>query len=289
MLLKLALALAQPALASLRARHDPLRVELQRYLLGRLRLGLRLLARHGVLVSAPELSPRLAKELASALRRAQLFGQLITARVAVELVLGLVGRPGLGHDLPGDLVEFVVDLRAGVAGDPRAVDPDHARLHQPRPIAEPEHLAEQLAQCPLVPADEARDRRVIGNQIAGDHPAGHVLATVTLDRTRGALTGGERVQHQRDHRRRLIRRAAMTVGPIGGTKRRQIDLGHGVDHKPRQMIGRQPLPHVRRQQKPLLTATRDEALRHAGMLLTRPDGPGLCDSVPGPTAAALEG
>jgi hypothetical protein len=90
--LELALALAHPPLPSLGARHDPARVELQRHLLGRLRLALRLLAELGVLVLAPQLSPRPAKELAPALRRAQLLGQLIPARLAVELILGLVGR-----------------------------------------------------------------------------------------------------------------------------------------------------------------------------------------------------
>jgi hypothetical protein len=65
----------------------------------------------------------------------------------------------------------------------------------------------------------------------------------------------------------------MTIGPISAIERRQIHLGHRVDHKPRQMIGRQPLPHVRRQQKSLLTATFDEILRHPGMLLARPDRP----------------
>jgi hypothetical protein len=45
------------------------------------------------------------------------------------------------------------------------------------------------------------------------------------------------------------------------------------------VIGRQPLPDIRRQQKPLLTTIFDEVLPHAGMLLTRPDGPRLCDSL----------
>jgi hypothetical protein len=173
----------------------------------------------------------------------------------------------------------MVDLRAGVAGDPRAVDRHHARPHQPRTVTQPEHLAEQLAQRPLVPADEARDRRVIGNQVAADHPVGHVLATVTLDHPRGALPTRERVQHQRHHQRRLIRGPAMTIGPIGAIKRRQIHPGHGVDHKPRQVVCRQPPAHVRRQQKPLLTATLDEVLRHPGILVTRPDRPRLCDSL----------
>jgi hypothetical protein len=113
-LLELALALAHPPLPPLGARHDPLRVELERHLLGRLRLGPGLLAQRGELVLAPELPPRLAKELAPALRRAQLLGQLITARLAIELILGLVGRPGLGEDLARDPVELVVELGAGV-------------------------------------------------------------------------------------------------------------------------------------------------------------------------------
>ena len=71
----------------------------------------------------------------------------------------------------------------------------------------------------------------------------------------------------------------MTISPIGGIKRRQIHLRHGVDHEPRQMIPRQPLTDIRRQQKPLLTATFDEVPRHPGMVLTRPDRTRLRDSL----------
>src|SRR3954452_12301885 len=85
MLLELALVLPHPALPSLRARHNPRRVELQRHhLLGRLGLSLRLLVQLlgvGVIVAQP--LSGLTKELASAFRRAQLLGQLITARLAV--------------------------------------------------------------------------------------------------------------------------------------------------------------------------------------------------------------
>ena len=45
------------------------------------------------------------------------------------------------------------------------------------------------------------------------------------------------------------------------------------------MIGRQPLPHIRRQQETLLTATLDEVLRHAGMLQTQPDRTPLRNSL----------
>ena len=107
MLLELALALPQPALTPLHAGHDLGRIKLERHLLGSLRLPhprclrLRLL---GFDTIAGRPLPGPAKELAPALRRAQPLGQLIAARLAVELVLGLVGRPGLGHDLAGDLV-----------------------------------------------------------------------------------------------------------------------------------------------------------------------------------------
>jgi hypothetical protein len=75
---------------------DPLRVELELDVRRCLRLALWLLA-VGVL-SLP-LLPGLPEELAPALRRAQLLGQLITTRITVELILGLVGRLRLGEDL----------------------------------------------------------------------------------------------------------------------------------------------------------------------------------------------
>jgi hypothetical protein len=45
------------------------------------------------------------------------------------------------------------------------------------------------------------------------------------------------------------------------------------------MIGRQPLPHVRRQQKPLLTATLDEVLWHPRRVINAADGTALCDGL----------
>ena len=45
------------------------------------------------------------------------------------------------------------------------------------------------------------------------------------------------------------------------------------------MIARQPVPHVRRQQKPLLTPTFNEVLRHAGMVPKATDGTPLRDNL----------
>src|SRR5215207_9985760 len=75
--LELALALTRPALPPLRARHDLCRVELERHLRGCLGVGLVGQPRGLLLLS--QLTPGPAEELASALGRAQLLGQLIAA------------------------------------------------------------------------------------------------------------------------------------------------------------------------------------------------------------------
>src|ERR1019366_1475713 len=131
---------------------------------------------------APHLLPSLAEELAAPLGRLQLLGELITTRVPVQLVLGLIGRLVLSQDLPGDLPEITVRIRARRPRHPRAIDRYHLRLRQPRLTTQPQHLAEQVSKRLLMPNHEPRDRRVIRHHIAGDHPIGHILATVTLDR-----------------------------------------------------------------------------------------------------------
>src|ERR1035441_29310 len=149
----------------------------------------------------------------------------------------------------------------------------------PAPVTQPQHLTEQISQRLLMPNDEPRDRRVIRHHVAGDHPVGHILATVTLDRARRADLRRVRIQDERHHHRRLIRRPAVTVSPIRAIERLKVHLRHRVDHEPRQVIGRQPIPHVRRQQETLLTPAFNEVLSHAGIVLNVPDGTPLCDSL----------
>jgi hypothetical protein len=245
-------------------------MELKRHPIGR--LGLRLARRLEALFLALDLLAGLAEELAPALRRAQLLGQLITPSLAELLILGLIGRYRLGQDLARDLLEGLVHTRTGVPSDPRAIDRHHPTTHQPSLVAEHEYRSEQGSQRLLVAAYEPRDRRMVRNQIAGDHSVGNVLSAVTLDPPRGAHTGREPVQDQRHHHRRLIRRPAVTVSPIRAIEVTKIHVGHRADHKPRQMISRQPVPHVRRQQEPLILPAVNEVLRHDQMVLIAADG-----------------
>jgi hypothetical protein len=51
-----------------------------------------------------------------------------------------------------------------------------------------------------------------------------------------------REQQQRHHHRRLIRRPTMPIRAIRPVERRQVQLRDALQHKPRQMILRQPIP-----------------------------------------------
>src|SRR6185312_12068739 len=73
------------------------------------------------------------------------------------------------------------------------------------------------------------------------------------------------------HHRRFIRRPAATVAPIDAIERLKIHRAHRVQHKPGQVPRRQPLTHVGRHQKRLITITRDETLSHHTMVLNPPD------------------
>jgi hypothetical protein len=93
----------------------------------------------------------------------------------------------------------------------------------------------------------------------------------TLDRPRGPLPQGIAVEQQRDHHRRIVCRATMTVGAVSAIELAQIDLADDIKHQPREMIVIKPLPQTRRQQQRLLAITPQEVLRHDQSLLTRPD------------------
>ena len=64
----------------------------------------------------------------------------------------------------------------------------------------------------------------------------------------------------------------MTIRPIRAVEHVQIQLRDGIDHKPRQMIARQPITHIPRQQETLIPPTLNEVLSHTGIVLNVPDG-----------------
>jgi hypothetical protein len=89
---------------------------------------------------------------------------------------------------------------------------------------------------------KARDRRVIRGLVGRDHPKGDVLDAGPLDLAGGAQSARVRVEENGDHQRRVVRRPAMAIGAVGRVEDRQVHLLDRVEHEPREVALRQPLP-----------------------------------------------
>ena len=120
--------------------------------------------------------------------------------------------------------------------------------------------------------DEPRDRCVIGPLLRRQDAERDILFARPLDLPRRARPTRERVKQQRDHHRRVIGRPAAAVSPVGGIEPVEVHLANSIKDEPREVTFRQPLPHIRRHQKRLITITRDEALSHHQMVLNPSDG-----------------
>ena len=174
------------------------------------------------LLGAPLVQPALglAQPPAPALRRRQLRRQLVAATITELLVLLGVDSAGLLEDLARDPLVVAVGVLGRVGVHLGAVDRDHLDVHQPGLGAQLQHLAEQLAQRPLVALAEARDRRVIRRLVGRDHAHRDVLMAAPLDPPRRPLADRVGVDQQRHHHRRIVRRPAPPVVAIAGQERR---------------------------------------------------------------------
>ena len=177
--------------------------------------------------------------------------QLIATILPEQPVLPAVGLLGLLEDVGDEPLVGAVRAARRVRADLRAIDRDHPDLDQPGLLAQLEHRAEQLAERPLVPAAELRDRRVIRHPHRRDQLVDHILPARPLDPPRGPVPARIRVQKQRHHHRRLIRRATLTILPIRAIERAQIHLLNRPQDRPHQVILRHPLHNDRRHQQRL--------------------------------------
>jgi hypothetical protein len=135
--------------------------------------------------------------------------------------------------------------------------------------AERQHLHKQLAHRILMATAELRDRRVIGHLHRRDHPERDITTTRPLDLPRGPRADAVGVEQKADHHPRVIRRSALPIGAIRPIEPVQIHLINRPQHRPHQMILRQPIHQRRRQQQHLPTITRNEVLTHPNIVLSR--------------------
>ena len=136
-------------------------------------------------------------------------------------------------------------------------------LPKPARAAEQQYLREQVTERVLRIDAEPRDRGMVRAVLRAQDAKRDVSDAHPLDLPRGPHSLAVRIDQQPEQHLRVIpRRACPTATPVplqrAGVKR--ID---GLQHEPRQMIRRKPLPHVNRQQHRLITQHWTIRLGHA--------------------------
>ena len=194
-----------------------------------------------------------------------MLGRLIAAILTEQAVLPAVGLLGLLEDVRDQLLVGAVRAPRRVRADLHAIDRDHANLDQARLTTQAQHRSEQLAERLLVPAAELRDRRMIRDRHRGDQLVGDVLPARPLDPPRRPVPARVRVDQQRDHHRRFVGSAPLTIRAIRPIERAEIHLIDRPQDRPHHMIIRHPIRQIRRQQQRLPPVTSNEVLSHAGI------------------------
>jgi hypothetical protein len=164
--------------------------------------------------------------------------------------------------LLGEPCLATVGVDRGVGGDLRAVDRDRAEPCQPGTASDHQHLAEQISEHVLVPRTEPRDRRVIGNVLRAQDTKRDVRVTQPLDLTRGPHPVAVRVDQQTQQDPRVIPSSTGTT-PTTTLELADVQDIDGIEDEPDQVIARQPVPHIHRQQHRLVTQHRTIRLGHA--------------------------
>jgi hypothetical protein len=153
---------------------------------------------------------------------------------------------------------------AGVGGDFRAVDTHRhlAKLGQLQLLGQLQDLDETLLHQRLVLRSESADRVVVRVGVAGDEPHGHIVVGGLLDAagSKGARRVAVHQQAQQQGRRILLVARAAGVDPDLA----QVDRLDRIDDEVCQMVGRHPVPQVRRQQQGGGAIDGDEACCHVG-------------------------
>jgi hypothetical protein len=177
-------------------------------------------------------------------RVGQLGGELVAARLPEQTILARIDLAGLGDRAAGLLAQALdsaVGLQRRVGVKLGAIDGDRAGPQQPRPRAQPENLAEQIAQRLLVARAKPSDRRMIRRQVGSDHTRGNVLDAAPLDLTRRPDPDRVAEQQQRHHQPGIVRWPALPISAVLAIERGEIELLDRAEHKPRKMPGRQPV------------------------------------------------
>ena len=165
--------------------------------------------------------------------------------LALQRLFGLA-HPAVAHGL---------GLR-GVGEDLRPVECHVPQAHQPGPLTELQHLAEQPREGGHVTLPRGGQAVVIGRLVGRQHPVGDLLVGRALNLTRGRLPHAVGVEPELHHHRRVVRRLPAPIALVGRDDRRQIERLHHIADEQRQVAFGEPVTQSWGQQEQLVGVVR---------------------------------
>ena len=125
-----------------------------------------------------------------------------------------------------------------------------------------QHLGEQRSEGVLAVRAEPRDRAVVGDVLGAQHPERHIRGAQPLDLTRGPHPAAVGVHQQTQQHPGVIPGRAHAAEAAASVERAGIHRVQGVQQEPHQVIRREPLTHIRGQEKRLVTQHRTVRVGH---------------------------
>jgi hypothetical protein len=173
-----------------------------------------------------------------------------------------LGHPTVAHGL----------VLGGVGEDLRAIEGHVPELHQPGPLAEPEHLGEQGGQGRQVGLPEGGDGVVVRVLIRREDAVGDLLVRRLLDLARGGLPRAVAIEEELHQQRRVVRGLASPIaGLIRREDRRQVQgLIHHLADEGGRVVLREPVAESRRQQEQLVGVVGLEGFHSRTIPCSRP-------------------
>jgi len=177
------------------------------------------------------------------------------------------------RDLLPQPVLTTVGVHGRVRRDLGCVDGHGAEPAESGASCHQQHLLEQAGERVLALDAEPRDRAMVRDVLSTQHSERHIGRAQPLDLTRGADATAVGIDEKAEQHLRVIPSSAdptPATTPIEIARIKNLDC---VQQEPHQVIGGQPLPHVRRQQKRLIPQHRSIRLRHEPLSQDRPQTP----------------
>ena len=199
----------------------------------------------------------------------QFISPLVLAVPAVLLIVHFLGSPEqLGHlsrQLPFLLFHPAVAHRlipGGVGLNLGAVQRHVAQPHQSSPLAQFQHVPEQVGKRCQVVLAKVGDGAKVGGIVGRQDPERDVLVETLGDAACGGHAGAIAVEQHLDHHPRMVGRVATLLALIAAGDGRQVQLVHQVGDEVGRMVRWQPLLERGRQQQLLLGLVGTEGLAH---------------------------